>query len=384
MSTKGETEPNNTKPPSSNKPPANKSKSKSSSALLGFFVFLTFVLAVAGIGAGYYFWQQLKQDLDAAQTERKALEHALSTLDENPRMQKYKRTFNKKIEQTTTDIDSINEQLTELNANQERIANSTQNTNDIVTRGQTGWMLKEVEHVLRMAQHRLLLDRDFQGAMLGLNAADDRLREINDVRLIPVRESIAKQTQTLKQFPHPDYVGIQLQLDNTIAQLRTGLLKQASTAAQSEPIEEPPLETLTQKEALVLDAKKLWQTAADFFQDTISRAKQTLNESVRVTHGQQRIAIFIEEQEKKRAYDFLRQKLLGAKYAVSTRDNLSFHQQLNAALGWLENNDEFINKDALIKEIKALDENDLLPDLPDISEPSAILAKHTADSKEQQ
>ena len=41
-------------------------------------------------------------------------------------------------------------------------------------------------------------------------------------------------------------------------------------------------------------------------------------------------------------------------------------------------------KDALIKEIKALDKNDLLPNLPDISEPSAILAKHTADSKEQQ
>lgn len=384
MSNKGATEPNNTKPPSNSKPPANKNKSKSSGALLGFFVFLTFVLAVGGIGAGYYFWQQLKQDLDAAQTERKALEHALSTLDENPRIQKYKRTFNKQIEQTSDEIETIAKQLNALNTNQERISKSVQTTSDIVTRGQTGWMLKEVEHVLRMAQHRLLLDRDFQGALLGLSAADDRLREMNDVRLIPVRESIAKQAQVLKQYPHPDYVGIQLKLDNTIAQLRTGLLKQASNVAMSEPVEEPPVETLTKQEAMVMDAKKLWKTVIDFMQDTIRRAKATLNESVRVTHGQQRIAIFIEEQEKKRAYDFLRQKLLGAKYAVSTRDDLSFHQQLNAALAWLENNDEFINKDSLIKEIKSLEENDLLPKLPDISEPSILLTKHLADSKEQQ
>ena len=384
MSDQGVTEPNKNKPPSTSKPPANTNKPKSSGALLGFFVFLTFILAVGGIGAGYYVWQQLQQDLNAAQTERKALEHALSTLDENPRIQKYKRTFNKQMEQANADIETLTERLDELNTNQERIATSVQNTGDILNRGQTGWMLKEVEHVLRMAQHRLLLDRDFQGALLGLNAADDRLREINDVRLIPVRESIAKQTQVLKQYPHPDYVGIQLQLDNTIAQLRTGLLKQASAAAKTQPAAKSPAETLTQKEALVMDAKKLWQAAVEFLQDTIQRAKATLNESVRVTHGQQRIAIFIEEQEKKRAYDFLRQKLLGAKYAVSTRDNLSFHQQLNAALAWLENNDEFINKDSLIKEIKALEENDLLPKLPDISEPSILLAKHLDEPKEQQ
>ena len=384
MSNKGATEPNNTKPPSNSKPPANKNKSKSSGALLGFFVFLTFVLAVGGIGAGYYFWQQLKQDLETAQTERKAMEHALSTLDENPRIQKYKRTFNKQFEQTNNKIEAITEQLSDLNTNQEQISKSVQTTSDIITRGQTGWMLKEVEHVLRMAQHRLLLDRDFQGALLGLRAADDRLREINDVRLIPVRESIAKQTQVLKQYPHPDYVGIQLQLDNTIAQLRTGLLKQAGDAARAEPVEESPAETLSKQEAMVMDAKKLWQTIIEFLQDTIRRAKATLNESVRITHGQQRIAIFIEEQEKKRAYDFLRQKLLGAKYAVSTRDNLSFHQQLNAALAWLENNDEFINKDVLIKEIKTLEDNNLLPKLPDISEPSKLLTKHLADSKEQQ
>ena len=382
MTTKGETEANKNNPPK--KSATNSSKSKSSGVLLGLFVFLTFAIAVAGIGAGYYIWQQLNQDLQTAKTERKALEHALSTLDENPRMQKLKRSFDKKIEQATDSIGALNKQLSELDNMQNRIAGNIQNTNDIVNRSQTGWMLKEVEHVLRMSQHRLLLDRDFQGALLGLNAADNRLREIDDVRLIPIRESISKQTQTLKQFPHPDYVGIQLTLDNTIAQLRTGLLSEANEAVkeQTSTVEQSK-EITAKKEILAMDLDRLWAIASKFFRDTIARAKVALNDSVRITHGEQKIALFIEEQEKKRAYDFLRQKLLGAKYAVSTRDNLSFHQQLNAALAWLESNDQFTNKNSLIEQIKALDVNDLLPKLPDISEPSILLSDYVAKTKEE-
>ena len=96
MTTTGTTEANKNIPPK--KSAVNSNKSKSSGILLGLFVFLTFAIAVGGIGAGYYVWQQLQQDLLTAKTERKALEHALGTLDENPRLQKLKRSFDKKIE----------------------------------------------------------------------------------------------------------------------------------------------------------------------------------------------------------------------------------------------------------------------------------------------
>ena len=71
MTTKGETEATKNNPPK--KSATNSNKSKSSGIFLGLFVFLTFAIAVAGIGAGYYFWQQLKQDLQAAKTETQGL-----------------------------------------------------------------------------------------------------------------------------------------------------------------------------------------------------------------------------------------------------------------------------------------------------------------------
>ena len=377
MSTKGDTEPQAKKPPS--KPEANTNKQKSGGALLGFFVFLTFLIAVGGIGAGYYVWQQTQKQLQAAEVDRKALEHALGTVDENPRIQKFSRSFNKKIEATSADVKRLTKDLKSVSSEQRRLAASVQDTSDIIGRGQNGWMIKEVEHVLRMAQHRLLLDRDFDGALAGLKAADQRLSDIHDVRLIPIRKSIAKQTRTLNQFPHPDYIGMQLQLDNTITQLKNGLLRQSEQVAEQQR-ETKLISDEKQNNAsdmpFEFDAQKMLAVSKKFVLDTIDSAKEALSDSVNITHGDQKIALFIERQEKKRAYDFLRHKLLGAKYSVSTRDDNSFHQQLNAASAWLESNDEFTNKASLAKEIETLNKNNLMPALPDISEPSTLLAKH--------
>ncbi len=377
MSAKGDTEPKTTTAPS--KPAANTNKQKSGSALLGFFVFLTFLLAVAGIGAGYYVWQQMQHQFQAAEVERKALEHALGTLDENPRIQKFSRNFNKKVEDTNSKVNKLSKNIKSLSGEQQRLAGVVENTNDIIGRGQNGWMLKEVEHVLRMSQHRLLLDRDFDGAIAGLKAADQRLNDIHDVRLIPIRKSIAKQTQVLNQFPHPDYIGIQLQLDNTIAALKNGLLKQAreQSADKQQPKTSASSEEINKStNNKPFDAEKFLAMGKQFALETLEKAKAALSDSVNVTHGEQKIALFIEEQEKKRAYDFLRNKLLGAKYSVSTRDNNAFHQQLNAASAWLNENDQFTNQASLTKEIEQLNKNNLMPELPDISEPTRLLEKH--------
>lgn len=384
MTTKGDTDPKSN--PTPNKPQANANKQKSGNAVLGFFVFLTFFIAVGGIGAGYYVWQQLQKDMQAAEVERSALKHELSTLDENPRIQKFSHSFNKKLNNTTSDVKKLDKNIEQLASEQKRIASVIQDTSDIVSRGQRDWMLKEVDHVLRMSQHRLLLDRDFEGALAGLKAADNRINDINDVRLIPLRKSIAKQTQKLNQFPHPDYVGLQLELDNTIAELKSGLLKNAVEVAKQDYPENPSDKNSVAEDKAdkPFDAKKLFEMGKAFFQDSIEKAKVTMSESVNITRGEQKIALFIEEQEKKRAYDFLRNKLLAAKYSVSTRDDHAFHQQLNAAKAWLENSDEFSNQSILIKKIDTLNKSDLTPSLPNISEPTEILTKYMDSFKDKQ
>lgn len=383
MNTKGDTEPKTTKPPA--KPEANSNKQKSGNALLGLFVFLTFLLAVAGIGAGYYVWQQTQLQLQATKAEFKALEHELSIVDENPRIQQFSRSFGQKIEATNSSLKNLSKSIQSITNEQTRLNAAVQETSDVVNRGQKDWMLKEVDHVLRMSQHRLLLDRDFASALAGLNAADNRLNDINDVRLIPVRQSISRQIQALNQFPHPDYVGIQLKLDNVMANLKNSVLKQISTQIAEDKSSESGSDSNSEIIATSnepFDWQKVLQISKQFVFSVYDKTKAALSDSINITRGEQKIALFIEEQEKKRAYDFLRNKLLGAKYAVSTHDDLAFHQQLSAASAWLENNDQFSGQASLAQEIEQLNKINLMPSLPDISEPSILLAKHVDSFKD--
>ena len=375
MSTQGDTEKKSTKAPT--KPQADTNKQKSGNTLLGLFVFLTFLLAIAGIGAGYYVWQQTQQRLQAAEVERQALKHALGTLDENPRIQKFSHAFNKKIDATNSKVQTLGENIGNISHEQKRLATIVEDTSDLVGRSQNGWMLKEVEHVLRMSQHRLLLDRDFDGAYAGLTAADQRLSDLNNIRLVAIRKSIAKQTRTLKEFPHPDYIGIQLKLDNLIDELKNGFVKSSQTKSEPESSQQYPVTTtVSDQQSQPFDIEHLWMIIKKFISETLEKVKASLSDSVNITRGEQKIALFIEEQEKKRAYDFLHNKLLAAKYSVSTRDDEAFHQQLNAAIAWLENNDHLTNSDSLAKDIAELNHNNLTPALPDISEPSILLAKY--------
>lgn len=73
------------------------------------------------------------------------------------------------------------------------------------------------------------------------------------------------------------------------------------------------------------------------------------------------------------AYEFIRMKLLGAKYAVASRDDDAYHQELGAALSWLESTDTLKNKKEIIGELSELNDINLEPVLPDITEANSLL-----------
>lgn len=59
------------------------------------------------------------------------------------------------------------------------------------------WKLAEVEYLLRIANGRLLMERDAQGAVQMLAAADDLLRELDDFALHEVRAALAAERLAL-------------------------------------------------------------------------------------------------------------------------------------------------------------------------------------------
>ena len=83
--------------------------------------------------------------------------------------------------------------------------------------------------------------------------------------------------------------------------------------------------------------------------------------------------LFIAQQEKQQGYEFLRMKLLGARYSIANKDNETYHRELEAALVWLNNSDSIKYKNELIHDFNELNSVNIKPELPDISEPYILL-----------
>jgi uroporphyrin-3 C-methyltransferase len=75
------------------------------------------------------------------------------------------------------------------------------------------WQLAEVRYLLRMANHRLLLERDAPGAAALLEAADEVLVELDDFALHEVRARIAAERLALESLPVLDAEGLFLRLE---------------------------------------------------------------------------------------------------------------------------------------------------------------------------
>ena len=356
----------NPKPTDTN-PSSNNNSKKSSGGFGRFFVALLALLALllsgTGIVIGYKAWLDMNKRLDQAAVDRQSIAHEIATIDESIKLQSFKKQVENNVEQVNQQVDDLAIEIQKQADAQQDISLTPQETLAIVNRSQLGWGLKEVEHVLRMANHRLRIERDVSGSITALNAASNRLHELKDPRLLPIRETISKQIGKLKNFPYPDWVGISLQLDNLLAGLKRNIIKSAKHKQDS----------MTDKNEEQKNKENLtgWEKLVD-------GVKSSINDSIKVTKEEQRIKMFISQQESEHAYEFLRGKLLGAKYAVASRDDDAYHRELEAALAWLASDDTLTGKREVIEELDELNGINLEPELPDITEANTLLSEIAA------
>jgi uroporphyrin-3 C-methyltransferase len=346
--------------PSTSNPPANKTATKSSSGgfLIGLIALLALGLSGAGIALGYKAWQELGKRLDQAAVDRQSISHEVATIDEGIKLQNFKKQIEKNVDTMNQTVDELSNKIENQAKRQKDVELAAQETLQHVNRSQLGWGLKEVDHVLRMANHRLRIERDVPGTITALKAASSRLHELKDPRLLPIRESVSKQVGKLKNFPYPDWVDINLQIDNILAGLKQSIIKNAKDKQKVNAAKEVNTQDNEERTG--------WEKLVD-------GVKESINDSIKVTKDEQKLKMFINEQESLQAYEFLRMKLLGAKYAVASRDDDAYHQELGAALSWLESTDTLTTKSEIIKDISELNDINLEPELPDITAANSLL-----------
>ncbi|MGC8119986.1 uroporphyrinogen-III C-methyltransferase [Marinobacter sp. VGCF2001] len=106
----------------------------------------------------------------------------------------------------------------ELIATQQRqIDHNARELLEAGNRTRTDWLLAEAEYLLRIANQRLLIEKDIRGALSALESADEVLRESDDIGVYPVRQQLAREVQSLKGIQGVDRTGLYLRLEAAIA-----------------------------------------------------------------------------------------------------------------------------------------------------------------------
>lgn len=329
------------------RPPTSTDKPRKIS-VLAIIALLLAMAAAAGCG---YLWYTMTQTQARTAKEVSDLKKSLRTLDDHPTLIELK--------QRVAEQDA--RLAAEFSAQQQRIDSIEQAfdvTRQIVNRDQRGWILAEVEYLMRLGIVRLRLMRDIQGATEALVTADRRLHDLADPAMLKIRELLAREITALKSMHVPDVHGAALRLLSI-----SDRLSLLPTAKQPRPeslsLQSPPASASATTEQWYIKAWRKMLSTLGF-----SRVNAPVSASAL------RSELYYIEQ-------LIRLELEAARQALIRLDKTDFEKRILTARSLLDehysrNHEQVI----LLKgDLTALLEANLFPELPDVSESLSALRK---------
>ena len=190
---------------------------KSRRPVFSLFNFLL-ILVLAGAG-GYYYWLelQLKREYDQTLDE---IESELARKADSASVDGAVGPLRDDLAAVRTTLGNIEQSQAALADKQGSLETASEKLYELYGRDKNDWQLAEVEYLLRIAQHKLILQDDFAGAAVTLQAASDLIARTGDPGLLPVRVRISEEIADLKTRVRPDLVGIALKLAELQRQVR--------------------------------------------------------------------------------------------------------------------------------------------------------------------
>lgn len=192
--------------------PAPRSSGNVSSALS-----LLLVLALSGAAgaAGYWLWPQWQslqqQNATLAQNQQRLTEQSQQLQDSSNQLQQ--QLFaeqQQKLAQLEQSLQQQQQQL--LNQTQAQLQAVRQLVQERDSAPPRHWLLAEVDYLLKLAAQKVWLEQDIATARALLHSADEKLAQLDDASLLPVRQAIAADQQQLQGISMADFSKLHVQL----------------------------------------------------------------------------------------------------------------------------------------------------------------------------
>jgi uroporphyrin-3 C-methyltransferase len=312
-------------------------------------VLILLLLLLGGLGAaGWFGWQQWQ----ALQAERGDLRQRIEALDRELQQRARKSELEQALRPLQQSVGSSDERLGNMEQSLQALKESTEKLYELYGRDENGWKLAEVEYLMSVAQHKLVLENDFEGAARTLQAASERIADLADPGLLPVRVQINREIAALKTRARPDLVGLSLLAARLTRQIR-------SLKPGYQPVEPASAGAGEPAEAAIPDAgAQRWDRKALAFLRSLVRVKRNDHQAEPV---EQTLALDVAE----RIEDNL--KLI--RWAILDRDDFQYRKLVDETVTLFEkyyDREQAANAD-FHRSLLRLKQAELEPALPDIS-----------------
>ncbi|WP_447530332.1 uroporphyrinogen-III C-methyltransferase [Vreelandella sp. TE19] len=334
------------KTPASQKPASSGGGGKGGVVALVLVLILALVLGVVA----WQLWQRLDNqqaridELDQ-QTQGSATQQNLSELES--RLESNEAERNETLENTARELRA---ELDEVQASvDETVSEVLDQLSQAQDTDERDWLHAEAAYLLRLANQRLQLEGDVEGAAALLRTADARLVDADNPALTPVRREIASELAALDGVPRVDRTGIYLALNaqqERVAGLR--LSQEIEERAVNSGIEQPPQGS---------------------FERQLARFGAELRDLVVVRHHDEALEALVTPEQESYLRQSLRLILEQAQLALLREEQPLFEASLDKALNLLDSyyDTEREETQSVITRLQEIKQNDVEPELPDIS-----------------
>ncbi|MDL0432377.1 uroporphyrinogen-III C-methyltransferase [Marinobacter sp. TBZ242] len=322
---------------------------------------ITLLALALAIALALWSWQQWN-NYQSLQQSITSLESETEQLD---RM--YGQSGNEQSQRLQTLEEKLSEQRELIATQQRQIDHNARELLEAGNRTRTDWLLAEAEYLLRIANQRLMIEKDIRGALAALESADEVLTESDDIGVYPVRQQLAKEILALKGLADVDRTGLYLKLEaaiDSIHQLTDNALVHDRAPGFTGGSDSQ--ESANTQPGLVAEA---WH-----------EVKQTLSQVVVVRRMDEPVKPLLSPEQSAYARLNIQLMLEEAELAV-----LRGHQELysraltkasNAINNWYDSSNPRII--ALSRTLEELSEKNVDPELPDISQSLQLLKARLA------
>lgn len=172
-----------------------------------FLGFLGLLAGLAGLGAAGYLYYLLVYLQPEADLEQRLSTLADQVASSKSALEAFERTQTQALDDLASRERRAREALTE------QILESVNKLASEAPPSRREWEIAEVAYLLRIANHRVLMEHDAKGALVLLKAADAILEELDDFALYQVRAQLSEEIQALENVDTGDLQGLFLRIE---------------------------------------------------------------------------------------------------------------------------------------------------------------------------